>query len=71
MQESFKKQLMPNKASVSQEADLHYKPWYAGACDRKSAEEALHRSNKVWLTFKFHFVLSACNSTAAILISAN
>ncbi|XP_063101214.1 B-cell linker protein isoform X2 [Cavia porcellus] len=29
-----------------QEADLHYKPWYAGACDRKSAEEALHRSNK-------------------------
>lgn len=33
---------------VSQEAELHGKPWYAGACDRKSAEEALHRSNKVW-----------------------
>ncbi|XP_004409545.1 PREDICTED: B-cell linker protein isoform X3 [Odobenus rosmarus divergens] len=29
-----------------QEADLHCKPWYAGACDRKSAEEALYRSNK-------------------------
>ncbi|MBZ3884871.1 B-cell linker protein, partial [Sciurus carolinensis] len=28
------------------EADIHGKPWYAGACDRKSAEEALHRSNK-------------------------
>ncbi|KAK7805767.1 hypothetical protein U0070_024058 [Myodes glareolus] len=28
------------------EAELHGKPWYAGACDRKSAEEALHRSNK-------------------------
>lgn len=35
------------KSSVSeQEADVHCKPWYAGACDRKSAEEALHRSNK-------------------------
>ncbi|XP_048194539.1 B-cell linker protein [Perognathus longimembris pacificus] len=29
-----------------QEADVHSKPWYAGSCDRKSAEEALHRSNK-------------------------
>ncbi|XP_044772046.1 B-cell linker protein isoform X1 [Neomonachus schauinslandi] len=29
-----------------QEADLHCKQWYAGACDRKSAEEALYRSNK-------------------------
>lgn len=29
-----------------QEGDLYCKPWYAGACDRKSAEEALHRSNK-------------------------
>uniref|UniRef100_A0A8C0PGK0 B cell linker n=2 Tax=Canis lupus familiaris TaxID=9615 RepID=A0A8C0PGK0_CANLF len=29
-----------------QEADIHCKPWYAGACDRKSAEEALYRSNK-------------------------
>uniref|UniRef100_A0A452F0E5 B cell linker n=1 Tax=Capra hircus TaxID=9925 RepID=A0A452F0E5_CAPHI len=32
--------------SRSQEADVHCKPWYAGACDRKSAEEALYRSNK-------------------------
>ncbi|KAM7330193.1 hypothetical protein ACRRTK_011806 [Alexandromys fortis] len=31
---------------LCQEAELHGKPWYAGACDRKSAEEALHRSNK-------------------------
>lgn len=29
-----------------QEADVHCKPWFAGACDRKSAEEALYRSNK-------------------------
>ncbi|XP_075389562.1 B-cell linker protein [Tenrec ecaudatus] len=29
-----------------QEADVHFKPWYAGACDRKSAEEALYKSNK-------------------------
>ncbi|ELW49301.1 B-cell linker protein [Tupaia chinensis] len=28
------------------EAEVHCKPWYAGACDRKSAEEALHKSNK-------------------------
>ncbi|MEJ1276396.1 B cell linker [Cricetulus griseus] len=32
--------------SLDKEAELHGKPWYAGACDRKSAEEALHRSNK-------------------------
>ncbi|KAB0405815.1 hypothetical protein E2I00_013736 [Balaenoptera physalus] len=31
---------------LCQEADVHCKPWYAGACDRKSAEEALYRSNK-------------------------
>ncbi|KAM5271559.1 B-cell linker protein isoform 3-T3 [Ctenodactylus gundi] len=35
-----------NSTFAEQEADLHSKPWYAGACDRKSAEEALHRSNK-------------------------
>ncbi|XP_010616431.1 B-cell linker protein isoform X2 [Fukomys damarensis] len=35
-----------NSTFSEQEADLHCKPWYAGACDRKSAEEALHRSNK-------------------------
>ncbi|KAM6184205.1 B-cell linker protein isoform 5-T5 [Erethizon dorsatum] len=35
-----------NSAFSEQEADLHCKPWYAGACARKSAEEALHRSNK-------------------------
>ncbi|XP_012659131.1 B-cell linker protein [Otolemur garnettii] len=36
----------PNSTISEQEADVHCKPWYAGACDRKSAEEALHRSNK-------------------------
>ncbi|XP_054975449.1 B-cell linker protein [Sorex araneus] len=36
----------PNFTLSEQEADVHCKPWYAGACDRKSAEEALHRSNK-------------------------
>uniref|UniRef100_F6S4G8 B cell linker n=1 Tax=Callithrix jacchus TaxID=9483 RepID=F6S4G8_CALJA len=36
-----------SKSTISeQEADVLCKPWYAGACDRKSAEEALHRSNK-------------------------
>ncbi|XP_047409914.1 B-cell linker protein [Sciurus carolinensis] len=35
-----------NSTFSEQEADIHGKPWYAGACDRKSAEEALHRSNK-------------------------
>uniref|UniRef100_A0A2K5SDC4 B cell linker n=1 Tax=Cebus imitator TaxID=2715852 RepID=A0A2K5SDC4_CEBIM len=36
-----------SKSTISeQEADILCKPWYAGACDRKSAEEALHRSNK-------------------------
>ncbi|GAB1302408.1 B-cell linker protein [Apodemus speciosus] len=36
-----------NSTLADQEAELHGKPWYAGACDRKSAEEALHRSNKL------------------------
>lgn len=46
---SFEDQLAVHfhDAFISQEAELHGKPWYAGACDRKSAEEALHRSNKV------------------------
>uniref|UniRef100_A0A8C6REE5 B cell linker n=1 Tax=Nannospalax galili TaxID=1026970 RepID=A0A8C6REE5_NANGA len=35
-----------NSTFSDQEADLLCKPWYAGACDRKSAEEALHRSSK-------------------------
>ncbi|XP_019808693.2 B-cell linker protein isoform X3 [Bos indicus] len=35
-----------NSGLSEQEADVHCKPWYAGACDRKSAEEALYRSNK-------------------------
>nr|KAF6322069.1 B cell linker [Pipistrellus kuhlii] len=35
-----------NSSVSEQEADMHCKPWYAGACDRKSAEEALYRSNK-------------------------
>nr|XP_012806975.2 B-cell linker protein isoform X1 [Jaculus jaculus] len=35
-----------NSTFSDQEADLHSKLWYAGACDRKSAEEALQRSNK-------------------------
>uniref|UniRef100_A0A8C0I466 B cell linker n=1 Tax=Balaenoptera musculus TaxID=9771 RepID=A0A8C0I466_BALMU len=35
-----------NSNLSEQEADVHCKPWYAGACDRKSAEEALYRSNK-------------------------
>lgn len=35
-----------NSNLSEQEADIHCKPWYAGACDRKSAEEALYRSNK-------------------------
>nr|XP_020030640.1 B-cell linker protein [Castor canadensis] len=35
-----------NSTFAEQEADIYSKPWYAGACDRKSAEEALHRSNK-------------------------
>uniref|UniRef100_A0A8C7BPR4 B cell linker n=1 Tax=Neovison vison TaxID=452646 RepID=A0A8C7BPR4_NEOVI len=38
--------LSPNPHLSEQEADIHCKPWYAGACDRKSAEEALYRSNK-------------------------
>ena len=33
--------------SPLQEPDIHGKPWYAGACDRKTADEALTRSNKV------------------------
>uniref|UniRef100_A0A8D1ZRG8 B cell linker n=1 Tax=Sus scrofa TaxID=9823 RepID=A0A8D1ZRG8_PIG len=37
----------PSNSNLSeQEADVHCKPWYAGACDRKSAEEALYKSNK-------------------------
>ncbi|KAL2769507.1 B-cell linker protein isoform 2 [Daubentonia madagascariensis] len=36
----------PNPTISEQEADVHCRPWYAGACDRKSAEEALHRANK-------------------------
>ncbi|XP_006880145.1 PREDICTED: B-cell linker protein isoform X4 [Elephantulus edwardii] len=35
-----------NFSLSEQEADVHCKPWYAGACDRKSAEEALYKSNK-------------------------
>ncbi|XP_057590249.1 B-cell linker protein isoform X2 [Hippopotamus amphibius kiboko] len=35
-----------NSNLSEQEADVYCKPWYAGACDRKSAEEALYRSNK-------------------------
>uniref|UniRef100_A0A2I3HR09 B cell linker n=1 Tax=Nomascus leucogenys TaxID=61853 RepID=A0A2I3HR09_NOMLE len=35
-----------NSTISEQEAGVLCKPWYAGACDRKSAEEALHRSNK-------------------------
>uniref|UniRef100_A0A8C6FXL3 B cell linker n=1 Tax=Moschus moschiferus TaxID=68415 RepID=A0A8C6FXL3_MOSMO len=35
-----------NSSLSEQEADVHCKPWYVGACDRKSAEEALYRSNK-------------------------
>ncbi|XP_059025315.1 B-cell linker protein isoform X12 [Mustela lutreola] len=38
--------LSSNPHLSEQEADIHCKPWYAGACDRKSAEEALYRSNK-------------------------
>ena len=30
-----------------QEPDVHSKPWYAGTCDRKTADEALTRSYKV------------------------
>ncbi|XP_037661099.1 B-cell linker protein [Choloepus didactylus] len=37
---------LSNSNLSDQEADVHCKPWYAGACDRKSAEEALYRSNK-------------------------
>ncbi|XP_076981709.1 B-cell linker protein isoform X2 [Tamandua tetradactyla] len=37
---------LSNPNLSDQEADIHSKPWYAGACDRKSAEEALYRSNK-------------------------
>lgn len=37
----------PSNSTLSeQEADVRCKPWYAGDCDRKSAEEALYRSNK-------------------------
>ncbi|ELR54172.1 B-cell linker protein, partial [Bos mutus] len=43
-----------NSSLSEQEADVHCKPWYAGACDRKSAEEALYRSNKV--CFKSHIL---------------
>uniref|UniRef100_A0A8C8XBI3 B cell linker n=1 Tax=Panthera leo TaxID=9689 RepID=A0A8C8XBI3_PANLE len=39
-------QFSSNPHLSEQEADIHCKPWYAGACDRKSAEEALYRSNK-------------------------
>nr|XP_031317357.1 B-cell linker protein isoform X1 [Camelus dromedarius] len=35
-----------NSSLSEQEADVHCKPWYAGACDRKLAEEALYKSNK-------------------------
>ncbi|XP_074089356.1 B-cell linker protein isoform X2 [Macrotis lagotis] len=35
-----------NSSSLDQEADVHCRPWYAGACDRKSAEAALYKSNK-------------------------
>ncbi|KAM6185473.1 B-cell linker protein isoform 5-T5 [Rhynchocyon petersi] len=37
---------LPNSTLSEQEADVYCKPWYAGACDRKSAEEALYKSNK-------------------------
>ena len=52
--------------SHSQEADVHCKPWYAGACDRKSAEEALYRSNKV--CFKSHILSSAYIGTVVTLM---
>uniref|UniRef100_A0A673TH42 B cell linker n=1 Tax=Suricata suricatta TaxID=37032 RepID=A0A673TH42_SURSU len=39
-------QFSSNPHLSEQEADIHGKPWYAGACDRKSAEEALYRSSK-------------------------
>lgn len=35
-----------NSNVSEQEADVHCKPWYAGSCDRKSAEEALYKTNK-------------------------
>ncbi|XP_066096085.1 B-cell linker protein [Saccopteryx bilineata] len=35
-----------NSSVSEQETDIHCKPWYAGDCDRKSAEDALYRSNK-------------------------
>ncbi|KAM9197665.1 B-cell linker protein isoform 2-T2 [Dugong dugon] len=35
-----------NCSLSEQEAEVYCKPWYAGACDRKSAEEALYKSNK-------------------------
>lgn len=31
----------------SQDADMYKKPWYAGACDRRTADDVLFRSNKV------------------------
>ncbi|XP_006831250.1 PREDICTED: B-cell linker protein [Chrysochloris asiatica] len=35
-----------NSNLSEQEAEVHCKPWYVGDCDRKSAEEALYKSNK-------------------------
>uniref|UniRef100_F6U5K0 B cell linker n=1 Tax=Monodelphis domestica TaxID=13616 RepID=F6U5K0_MONDO len=35
-----------NSCLSDQEAEIHCKPWYAGSCDRKSAEAALYKSNR-------------------------
>ncbi|XP_020852734.1 B-cell linker protein isoform X1 [Phascolarctos cinereus] len=35
-----------NSCLSDQEAEVHCRPWYAGSCDRKSAEAALYKSNK-------------------------
>lgn len=46
---------------TSQDADVCNKPWYASACDRRTADEALMRFNKVRIK-KFPISLSAVGS---------
>uniref|UniRef100_A0A663MAR5 B cell linker n=1 Tax=Athene cunicularia TaxID=194338 RepID=A0A663MAR5_ATHCN len=35
-----------NSSTADQDAGVHSKAWYAATCDRKTAEDALYRSNK-------------------------
>ncbi|XP_010160310.1 PREDICTED: B-cell linker protein, partial [Eurypyga helias] len=38
--------ILSTSSSADQDAGVHSKAWYAAVCDRKTAEDALYRSNK-------------------------